>query len=155
LLANAFPANHPYHHDTIGSMEDLEAASLADVKQWFGTYYGAANVTVVLVGDITPERAKAKALEYFGDIPAGPPVARQQPWTAPRTESTRDTMQDQVAQTRIYREWNVPWLGDDDATPLQLAATVLGGGKTSRLYERLVYRDRLVDSVSVELQPFA
>jgi predicted Zn-dependent peptidase len=60
VYANAFPANHPYHHDTIGSMKDLDAASLADVKQWFGTYYGAANVTVALVGDITPEIAKAK-----------------------------------------------------------------------------------------------
>lgn len=155
MVANAFPANHPYHHDTIGSMKDLDAASLADVKQWFGTWYGAANVTVVLVGDITPELAKAKALEYFGDIPAGPPVARQQPWTAPRTSSTRDTMQDQVAQVRIYREWNLPWLGDADTAQLQLAASVLGGGKTSRLYERLVYRDKLVDSVSVDLQPFA
>ncbi len=155
LLAHAFPANHPYHHDTIGSMADLDAASLADVKQWFGDWYGAANVTLVLVGDITPEQAKAKALQYFGDIPAGPPVARQQPWTAERTSSTRDAMQDQVAQARIYREWNVPWLGDADSAQLQLAAAVLGGGKTSRLYERLVYRDKLVDSVSVELQPFA
>ena len=155
LLAHAFPANHPYHHDTIGSMADLDAASLADVKQWFGDWYGAANVTLVLVGDITPEQARAKALQYFGDIPAGPPVAHQQPWTAERTRSTRDAMLDQVAQARIYREWNVPWLGDADSAQLQLAAAVLGGGKTSRLYERLVYRDKLVDSVSVELQPFA
>lgn len=155
ITANAFPANHPYHHDTIGSMKDLDAASLADVKQWFGSYYGAANVTVALVGDITPEVAKAKMLEYFGDIPPGPPVARQQPWTAPRTESTRDTMKDHVAQTRIYREWNVPAAGDADETELELAAAVLGGGKTSRLYERLVYRDKLADSVSVDVQPFA
>jgi len=155
MAANAFPANHPYHHDTIGSMKDLDAASLADVKGWFSANYGAANVTVALVGDITPEVAKQKMLEYFGDIPAGPPVLRQQPWTAPRTESTRDTMTDHVAQTRIYREWNAPWLGDADGQNLELAAAVLGGGKTSRLYERLVYKDKLVDDVSIEVQSFA
>ena len=155
MVANAFPANHPYHHDTIGSMKDLDAASLADVKQWFASNYGAANVTVALVGDITPEVAKAKMLEYFGDIPAGPPVPRQQPWTAPRTASTRDTMEDHVAQTRIYRQWNAPWFGDPEETQLELAAAVLGGGKTSRLYERLVYKDKIADDVSVEAQSFA
>jgi predicted Zn-dependent peptidase len=155
ITANAFPANHPYHHDTIGSMKDLDAASLADVKGWFAANYGAANVTVALVGDITPEVAKQKMQDYFGDIPAGPPVMRQQPWTAPRTESTRDTMTDHVAQTRIYRQWNAPWLGDADGQNLELAAAVLGGGKTSRLYERLVYKDKLVDDVSVEVQSFA
>jgi predicted Zn-dependent peptidase len=155
IYANVFPANHPYHHETIGSMKDLDAASLADVKQWFGDYYGAANVTVALVGDITPEVAKTKMLEYFGDIPAGPPVARQQPWIAPRTASTRDTMQDHVAQTRLYRVWNAPPLGDPAEAQLELAAAVLGGGKTSRLYERLVYKDKLADSVSVDVQAFA
>ena len=155
MAAMSFPGNHPYHHDTIGSMKDLDAASLADVKQWFTSNYGAANVTVALVGDITPEIAKAKMQEYFGDIPAGPPVPRQQPWTAPRTESTRDTMTDHVAQTRIYRQWNAPWLGDPEETELELAASVLGGGKTSRLYERLVYKDKLVDDVSIGVQSFA
>ena len=154
IAANAFPANHPYHHDTIGSMKDLDAASLDDVKQWFRRYYGAANVTVVLAGDISPELAKAKMLRYFGDIPAGPPVERQQPWVAPRTQSTRDTMTDHVAQTRIVREWNVPGLADADEGLLELAASVLGGGKTSRLYERLVYKDKLVDDVSVDVLPF-
>ncbi|WP_300621325.1 pitrilysin family protein, partial [Dokdonella sp.] len=155
ISANAYPANHPYHHDTIGSMKDLDAASLDDVKRWFHDYYGAANVTVALVGDITPDTAKQKMMQYFGDIPAGPPVARQQPWTAPRTASTRDTMQDHVAQTRIYRQWNAPWLGDADVAPLELAAAVLGGGKTSRLYDRLVYKDKLADGVSVSVQSFA
>jgi len=155
MTAMAFPANHPYHHDTIGSMKDLDAASLGDVKQWFSSNYGAANVTVALVGDITPAVAKAKMQDYFGDIPAGPPVKREQPWTAPRTESTRDTMTDHVAQTRIYREWNVPWLGDPDEELLELAAAVLGGGKTSRLYERLVYKDKVADDVSLDVQSFA
>ena len=155
ILLNAFPANHPYHHDTIGSMADLDAASLDDVKKWFRDYYGAANTTVVLAGDITPALAKEKMLRYFGDIPAGPPVPRQQPWAAPRSESTRGTQEDHVAQVRIMREWNAPPLGDADNPLLGLAAHALGGGKTSRLYQRLVYKDKLVDDVSVGLQTFA
>lgn len=155
ILANAFPANHPYQHDTIGSMADLDAASLADVKQWFNDYYGAANTTIVLAGDITPEIARKKLLTYFGDIPAGPPVPRQQAWVAPRSTSTRGEQKDHVAQTRIIREWNVAQLGHADEPLLELAANALGGGKTSRLYQRLVYKDKLVDSVSVNVQPFA
>ena len=155
ILANAFPANHPYQHDTIGSMADLEAASLDDVKRWFHSYYGAANTTIVLAGDITPEIAREKLLRYFGDIPAGPPVPRQQPWVAERTTSTRGTQGDHVAQVRIIREWNVAQLGHADQPLLELAADALGGGKTSRLYQRLVYKDKLVDSVSVEVQPFS
>ncbi|MGN6704842.1 MAG: M16 family metallopeptidase [Rhodanobacter sp.] len=152
IQAEAFPANHPYHHDTIGSMADLNAASLGDVKQWFRDYYGAANTVVVLAGDITPAVAKEKMLKYFGDIAAGPQVPRPQPWIAPRDKSTRGTMTDNVAQTRIYREWNVPPRGSHDENVLELAAAVLGGSKTSRLYQRLVYRDKLADSVSVYVE---
>ena len=155
ILANAFPANHPYQHDTIGSMANLDAASLADVKQWFNDYYGAANTTIVLAGDITPTIAREKLMTYFGDIPAGPPVPRQQPWVAPRDTSTRGEQKDHVAQTRIIREWNVAELGHADEPLLELAANALGGGKTSRLYQRLVYKDKLVDSVSVDVQSFA
>ena len=155
ILLNSFPANHPYQHDTIGSMADLDAASLDDVKQWFRDYYGAANTTVVLAGDITAAVAKEKMQKFFGDIPAGAPVPRQQAWVAPRSTSTRGTQQDHVAQVRIYREWNAPQLGDAENPLLDLAATVLGGGKTSRLYQRLVYQDKLVDNVSVHLQTFA
>ena len=152
IQAEAFPANHPYHHDTIGSMDDLNAASLGDVKQWFRDYYGAANTVVVLSGDITPAVAKAKMLKYFGDIAAGPQVPRPQPWVAPRNASTRGTMTDNVAQTRIYREWNAPGRGTHDENLLELAAAVLGGSKTSRLYQRLVYRDKLADNVSVDVE---
>ncbi|WP_434212896.1 M16 family metallopeptidase [[Pseudomonas] boreopolis] len=155
ILSHLFPANHPYQHDTIGSMEDLDAASLDDVKNWFRDYYGAANTTLVLAGDITVAEAKAKAEKYFGDIPAGKPVPRQQPWITPLARQARGVQHDHVAQPRIYRTWVAPQLGSDDAIRLDLAATVLGGGKTSRLYQRLVYRDKLVDDVSASLQPFA
>ncbi|WP_426701782.1 M16 family metallopeptidase [Rhodanobacter sp. Col0626] len=151
IQAEAFPANHPYHHDTIGSMADLNAASLGDVKQWFRDYYGAANTVVVLSGDITPALAKQKMLKFFGDIAAGPQVPRPQPWVAPRDSSTHGTMTDNVAQTRIYREWNVAPRGTTDENLLELAAAVLGGSKTSRLYQRLVYQDKLADDVSVDV----
>ena len=155
LLLNAFPANHPYQHDTIGSMADLDAASLADVKQWFHDYYGAANTTIVLAGAITPTLAREKVEKYFGDIQAGPPVPRQQPWVFARTTSTRGEQFDNVAQVRIHREWNVAELGHADQPLLELAADALGGGKTSRLYQRLVYKDKLVDNVSVDMQAFS
>ena len=155
ILSNTYPANHPYQHDTIGSMADLNAASLADVKQWFNNNYGAANTTLVLAGDITVAEAKAKALKYFGDIPAGPAVARQQPWITPLAKSTRGVQHDHVAQPRLIRTWVVPQLGTDAAIQLDLAATALGGGKTSRLYQRLVYQDKLVDDVSANVGQFA
>ncbi|GAA5002696.1 insulinase family protein [Pseudoluteimonas lycopersici] len=153
-LAEIYPANHPYHHDTIGSMADLNAASLEDVKNWFRNYYGAANTVLVLSGDIDAKTAKDKVAKYFGDIPAGPPVARQAEWVAPRTTSTRSQMEDVVSQTRILREWNIPARSERDFVLLDLAADVLGGGKTSRLYQRLVYQDKLVDSVSAGASPF-
>ncbi len=155
ILKNTYPANHPYQHDTIGSMADLNAASLDDVKSWFNNNYGAANTTLVLAGDITVAQAKAKAAKYFGDIPAGPAVARQQPWITPLAKSTRGVQHDHVAQPRIIRTWVVPQLGTDDAILLDLASTALGGGKTSRLYQRLVYQDKLVDDVSASIAPFA
>lgn len=155
ILANVFPANHPYQHDTIGSMADLNAASLDDVKNWFHANYGAANTTLVLAGDITVAQAREKALKYFGDIPAGKPVPRQQPWITPLAKSTRGVQHDHVAQPRIYRTWVVPQLGTDAAVQLDLASTVLGGGKTSRLYQRLVYQGKLADDVSASIAPFA
>lgn len=155
ILSHLFPANHPYQHDTIGSMADLDAASLDDVKQWFHDNYGAANTTLVLAGDITVAQARAKAAQYFGDIPAGKPVPRQQPWITALPKQTRGVQHDHVSQPRLYRTWVAPQLGTDDMIQLDLATTVLGGGKTSRLYQRLVYQDKLVDDVSASIQPFA
>ena len=85
LLKSIYPAAHPMSWDTIGSMADLNAASLDDVKEWFKEYYGAANAVLVIAGDITPEAAKAKVEKYFGDIPAGPALKRQRSWVAERT----------------------------------------------------------------------
>jgi len=137
IQLNAFPANHPYQHTTIGSMDDLDAASLDDVRAWFRTYYGAANTVLVLAGDITPAQAREKVRTYFGDIPAGPPVSRPAAWIAPRRRSSRGVQRDRVPQVRLMRQWNVPGLGHADAPLLALAAWVLGGDVSSRLYQRL------------------
>jgi zinc protease len=154
LQLASFPEGHPYRWETIGSMEDLNAASLDDVKEWFRTHYGAANATLVLAGDIDVATAKEKVQKYFGDIDPGPPQVRREAWVAARGESTRDVMYDRVAQVRVHRSWNVPGFDTADADLLSIAATVLGGGKTSRLYGRLVYRDQIADSVGVEVLPF-
>ncbi len=148
LFRASFPEGHPYHWLPIGSMEDLNAASLADVQEWFRTYYGAANAVLVLAGDIDVATAREKAQKYFGDIPPGPALTRPGVWIAARSESRRDVMFDQVAQTRIQKAWNIPQDGTTDADLLALAADILGGGKTSRLYARLVYRDQIADSAS-------
>ncbi len=148
IVRASFPDGHPYRWLPIGSMEDLNAATVEDVHEWFGTYYGAANAVLVLAGDIDLPTAREKAQQYFGHIAAGPPLNRPELWIAARTESTRETMQDQVAQTRLYRFWNTPPEGTADSDLLAIAGRILGGGKTSRLYERLVYRDRLADTIS-------
>ena len=110
-------------------MEDLDAAKLDDVKEWFRTYYGAANAVVVVAGDIDVKTAKEKVEKYFGDIPAGPPVGRQQAWVAKRTGSQRGVMQDRVPQARIYKVWNIPGWNTADADYLSLASDVLSSGK--------------------------
>ncbi|HET7621214.1 MAG TPA: pitrilysin family protein, partial [Gemmatimonadaceae bacterium] len=148
ISENTYPAAHPYSWDVIGSMDDLNAASLDDVKEWFRTYYGPANATLSIAGDIDAEEIRQKVERYFGDIPSGPPVVAQDAWIAKMTGTHRQSMQDRVPQARIYKVWNVPGYGTADADYLRLAADVLGGGKSSRLYKRLVYRDHIATSAS-------
>ena len=148
LAENTYPVGHPYSWTTIGSMADLDAASLADVQEWFKTYYGPNNVTVVIAGDITPELARQKVAKYYGGIPPGPPVVHREAWIAKRTGTHRDSVQDRVPQARLYRVWNVPPTNSPEEALLDLAAHVLGEGKTSRLYKRLVYKDQIATSAT-------
>ncbi|MGN6390656.1 MAG: M16 family metallopeptidase [Gemmatimonadales bacterium] len=147
LTPKLYPANHPYSWTTIGSMEDLDAAKLDDVKDWFRTYYGPANAVLVLAGDITLATAKEKATRYFGDIPSGPPVAHQEEWIAKRTGHQRGLMQDRVPQARLYKVWNVPAWGSPESDALTLAASVLSTGKSSRLYKRLVFDEQIATDI--------
>src|SRR5919107_2502972 len=148
LTPRLYPANHPYSWTVIGSMEDLDAAKLDDVKAWFRTYYGPSNAVLVVAGDIDVATAKTKVERYFGDIPAGPPVARQETWIAKRTGSQRGVMQDRVPQARIYKVWNVPGWSAADGDYLNLVSDVLAKGKSSRLFKRLVYDDQTATDVS-------
>jgi len=148
IFENTYPAGHPYSWSVIGSMDDLDAASVEEVHEWFETYYGAANAVLVLAGDIDPETARSKVEHYFGDIPSGPPVTTQDVWVARRTGTHRITMQDRVPQARVYKVWNVPEWGSDEAVLLNLFARVLATGKNSRLYERLVYNEQIASSVA-------
>jgi zinc protease len=145
------PAGHPYSWTVIGSMEDLNAASLEDVKTWFKTYYGAANTVLVLAGDITPELALKKAEYYFGDVPSGPPVARYESWIPEVKGTRREIVSDRVPLARIYKVWNVPAYGEPDTCNLNLAGDVLSSGKSSRLYKRLVYDDQIATDVSASV----
>jgi len=147
LTENTYPVGHPYSWTVIGSMEDLNAASMNDVKEWFRTYYGPSNAVLVLAGDIDFDTAKAKAEKYFGDIPAGPPIGKQEAWVAKMTGTHRGTVQDRVPQARLYKAWNVPQYGTADADYLMLVSRCLAAGRVSRLYKRLVYDDQIATDV--------
>lgn len=148
LLKASYPEGHPYRWPVIGSMSDLNAASLEDVRRFFKSWYGPNNAVLVLAGDIDLETAKEKATRYFGDIPAGPTLAQPAVDPAPRTTSTRDEFTDRVPQTRIYRTWNIAEFGNADVERLQLLSQVLGGSRASRLDKRLVHGDKIADRVS-------
>lgn len=143
-----WPASHPYAHTVIGSMADLNAASLEDVKEWFQTYYGPSNAVLSIAGDVTPGQVLPLVRKYFGDIPPGPPVAHFDTWIAKRTGTIREHAQDRVPQARIYKVWNVPNWTSKDIQYLQLVASLLTSGKSSRLYKRLVYDDQIATNVS-------
>ena len=130
ITKNTFPKGHPYSWTVIGSMEDLDAAELNDVHKWFKDYYGAANAVIAIAGDIDAEAAKAKAEEYFGTIPPGPPVKRQDMWIAKMSGTHRQIAQDRVPLPRIYKVWNIPQWGSADADYLDLVSDVLAVGKT-------------------------
>ncbi|HVG12682.1 MAG TPA: insulinase family protein, partial [Flavisolibacter sp.] len=150
-VKNTYPAGHPYSWTVIGSMEDLNAASLSDVKDWFKTYYGPNNAVIVIAGDIDAETALEKVKKYFGDIPPGPPIAKHQQWIAKMQGSHRQVAQDRVPQPRLQKTWNVPEWGTKEAAYLQLLGSILTEGKSSRLYKRLVYDEQLTTNVNYYL----
>jgi zinc protease len=148
ITENTYPAGHPYSWTTIGSLEDLNAASLPDVQEWFKTYYGPSNATLVVAGDIDLKTARQKVEKYFGDIPAGPPIAHQNVWVAKMTGVHHQQVQDRVPVARVFNIWNTPGFGEADTDYLDLVSDVLASGKDSRLYKRLVYDEQIATSVS-------
>ena len=148
IAEGTYPAGHPYSWDVNGSMEDLNAASMADVQNWFKTYYGPSNAVLVVAGDINADAARQNVVKYFGDIPPGPPTGAQRAWIAKMSGIHREILQDRVPQARLYKVWNVPQTGAPDETYLDLVASILTEGKNSRLYKRLVYDDQIATDVS-------
>jgi zinc protease len=149
-----FPVGHPYHHDTIGSLEDLAAASLDDMKNWFIDHYGPNNSVLVLAGDINAAQAKPLVEKWFGKIPRGkdvPPVNAPIPTLE---KPVKIVMKDKIPSTRIYRNWVVPGLADPDANALYVAMSALGGLSSSRLDNILVRQEQSAVAVSAYLLPF-
>ncbi|MDR3417782.1 MAG: pitrilysin family protein [Nevskia sp.] len=151
IAEQTYPSGHPYSWTTIGSEADLDAATVADVRKWFETYYGPSNAVLAVAGDVDTAGLKAKVEHYFGDLPPGPPVPHLQSWPAPMQGDKRLSIVDRVPLPRLFLVWNVPGDGERDAVLLQSLAEILGGGKDSRLYERLVYRDQIATSVDASV----
>ena len=141
-----YPAIHPYSWPVIGSMADLSAASVEDVKDFFRRYYAPNNATIVVAGDVKPDDVRALVRKYFSDIPRGPAIQRP----APAPFTVRDTaivLEDRVQLPRLFLSWHTVkgWAADDAA--LDIAAYVLAGSRTSRLTQALVYNGEIATSV--------
>ena len=149
LQPAVYPSPHPYSWPTIGSQEDLEAASLEDVKDFFRLYYAPSNASIVIAGDIDPEEARNSVERYFGDIAPGPPITRLGRMDSDLTGEVTLTMRDKVQLPRLYLVWPTVPLFDPDEAPLDVLAMVLGDGKSSRLSRILVYEKQIARDVSI------
>ena len=153
LFENLFPVGHPYHHTVIGSMQDLDAASLGDVKQWFRDRYGPNNAVLVVAGDVNPRQIRALAEKYFGPIPAGP-VNHPALATVPTLAKPKSiAMQDHVATVQLQRYWAVPGVLDRQLAALDIGGSVLGGLASSRLDKILVRDEQLAVAVVAQMIP--
>lgn len=147
ILENMFPAGHPYDHTPIGSMADIEGATLDDVRQWFRDKYGPNNATLVLAGDVSAAEARPMVEKWFGPIARGP-VNNPAEATVPQlTEDKRSVMKDKVAATTITKYWAVPGITSEELTALNIGASVFGGLASSRLDEVLVRDEQLAVGV--------
>ena len=144
-----FPPSHPYHHPVIGSHADLEAATVQDVRDFFGQWYSPSNAILTVAGDFEPGAVRALIARYFAGIPAAPRPARgQAPSEPPRLSSVvRETMEDQVSLPQVVMAWPTPALYAPGDADLDLLAAVASSGKASRLYKALVYDKKLAQSV--------
>jgi zinc protease len=148
MLAALFPADHPYHWTTIGEIADLHAAKIDEVRHFFSSYYHPANASLAIAGDIDAPRALELARAYFEDLEPGPTVDPVIPEAAVLHGETRLVLEDRIELPRLYIAWLTPAMFADNDAELDLAADVLANGKTSRLYRRLVYEQRIATDVS-------
>ncbi|HVP55712.1 MAG TPA: pitrilysin family protein [Candidatus Eisenbacteria bacterium] len=153
MVQALYPAPHPYHGVVIGSHADIEAAKLDDVREFFRQYYTPNNASIAIVGDFDPAKAKQMVEKYFEPIPSGPPVPPVDVKTQPIRHEVRLTVTDEVELPRVYMLWITPpyfAAGDADA---DMVAHVLGGGKSSRLYKKLVYELQIAQDVDTQRYP--
>ncbi|WP_301750220.1 pitrilysin family protein [uncultured Erythrobacter sp.] len=148
VLKTLFPDGHPYQHEAIGSMADLDSASMEDVKAWFTENYGPNNATLVIAGDISAAEAKPLVEKYFGTIARGPVNDPAKADVPTLKEAVRKTFKDQVAATSVTRYWPVEGLTGKDRIALDVGASILGGLASSRLDNVLVRDEQLAVSVS-------
>jgi zinc protease len=150
LFHKLYPKDHPYYASVIGSHADIEAARLADVREFFQLYYAPNNASLAIVGDIDKAKSKALVDKYFGSIPAGKPVPSIGAQTPPITSERRVVVGDQVELPKIYLAWITDPVYKPGDAECDLIARILGGGKSSRLYKRLVYEKRIAQDVSAQ-----
>ncbi|HEY7968485.1 MAG TPA: pitrilysin family protein [Candidatus Limnocylindrales bacterium] len=151
LQGHLYPEDHPYHHVTIGSMEDLDAASVEDVSAFFRTYYAPNNAVLSVVGDVDPDDIRRWTERYFGGIPANPAIPPLGDLSLPPTlgAERRETVFDRVPLPRVYVGFRAPAYGDPRLDALDIASQVLSGGKGSRLHKRLVRQERIAQDVAL------
>ncbi|MDF0707063.1 M16 family metallopeptidase [Flagellimonas okinawensis] len=142
LTKAMYPKGHPYSWTVIGEMEDLNAASLEDVQDWFKSYYGTANAVLAVAGDVDAEEVHQKVIKYFGDIPSGPTVERQEVNIPNKVTDSRQEYQDRVPETRVLFAWNSPPFGAREDLHFDLISAILTSGKNSRLYQKFIYQDQ-------------
>lgn len=153
VFGGLYPEGHPYHHAPIGSMADLNAASLDDVHAWFKKYYGASNAILVLSGDVSIEDAKAKVAQYFNEAPTGAPLAKIDTWMHELTSNKLEVQQENVSQARISRNWVLPPIGQKDTTLMSLVANTFVSNKNAPLRKRLVDELQLATDVRANAYP--
>lgn len=144
---NLYPPDHPYHWPTIGSMEDLTAASYEDVVEFFKRFYGPNNASLSIGGDIDPVRTRALVEKWFSDVPAGPPVPPPGAPVAFLGAEKRLVYEDKVQLPRLYMAWHSPAVFTPGDAEMDIVANVLTGGKNARLYKRLVYELQIAQDV--------
>ena len=149
VQAAIYPPGHPYQHPTIGSMEDLDAASLEDVATFFRTYYAPNNAVLSIVGDVGPGQVRGWVDRYFGPISANPSVPAPADTVAqgPLGVEYREVVQDRVPLPRLFFGFRAPVMGDPRLDALEVASQILAGGKGSRLYRRLVRDEKIAQDV--------
>jgi zinc protease len=148
LIELLYPKGHPYSWPTIGSMEDLSAATRDDVAGFFKTYYAPNNASLVIAGDIDLAETRALVEKWFAEIPSGPAVPPLAPPAAVLTDTKRHTLADRVQLPRLYLAWHTPAIYQPGDAAMDIAASLLTGGKNSRLYRRLVYDMQIAQDVS-------